>query len=226
VSDAAATVQLQNQFAAFDILDATAFEGELRAALRVDNHAEGASTALKIAASNVDGAAFGSAVGMTLLAPTGRGSVSLALRGSGHDIRSVIETGDGTLSVHFGGGTLSKFDLAGFLERCRKGGFFPLEEVSNGSLEVDGVDLDAQIVNGVVSIDKAEARFGERRLWVSGLASHTNRGLALNGGVGPLLTPAEENPAPAPTPPVGEAAFFVGGSWNAPFISPLRLPGN
>ena len=73
LSDAAATVKVQDDSAAFDILDATAFEGEFRGGLRMTGGAGGTVTEVSAAASNVNGGAFGSAMGMTLLVPNGRG---------------------------------------------------------------------------------------------------------------------------------------------------------
>ena len=212
LSDTAATVKIQDGFAAFDILDATAFEGELRAGFRIIRRAEGTVTEVNAAATDVNGSAFGSAIGMKLLVPTGRGSVSLALNGKGADVQSILQTGSGRLTARFGPGALSQFDLAAFMELYGKGGFFPLEQASNGSLAIDGADFEARIVDGVARIEKAEARFGGRRLWASGLASYADSGLALTGGIGPV-------PAPG-SAATEEASFFVGGSWSASFISP------
>lgn len=216
VTDTAVAVKIQDRFAAFDILDATAFEGELRAGFRVTQKGDGIVTDLKMAASGINGAAFGAAVGMKSLAPPGRGSVSLVLNGKGADVHSIFQAGSGHLTARFGAGVLSRFDLDTFLDLCRRGGFFPLDQAAGGSLEVDGVDVEARIVDGVAEVERAEARFGARRLWVSGLASYSDRGLALTGGVGAL--PGDNSPA------TNEAEFFVGGSWSAPFIS-TTAPG-
>lgn len=212
LADVAAAVQLQDRQAAFDLLDASAFGGTLEAGLRLERKPEGTIGEVMFSASNVDGAAFAAAAGMPSLVPAGRGSASLRVKGKGTDIASIIDSGDGKLSAHFAAGAVSHFDLATFLSLCRKGGFFRLDEASNGTLAADGVDVDATITGGVAHVHKAEVRFGDRRLWVAGLASYADRGLALNGGIGPLATAEPHGP--------DEATFFVGGSWGAPFISP------
>ncbi len=53
-------------------------------------------------------------------------------------------------------------------------------------------------------------------------------GLALSGGIGPAATAAPANGQQADTQPrqdEDQVAFFVGGTWTTPFISPInRLP--
>ncbi|MFI0844994.1 AsmA-like C-terminal region-containing protein [Mesorhizobium sp. IMUNJ 23232] len=217
MSDMAATVDIQDRFASFEILDATALDGALRGGIRFDRDQEQTVTRVTLSATGIDGAAFGSAIGMNRLAPTGRGSVTFDIKGRGTDIRSVMENGDGRFSARLGAGALSGLDLAAFLERCRKGGFFALDETAGGSLVVDGIDIQGTMTNGVTTLDRAEARFGSRRLWLSGLASYADRSLALTGGVG-QLQPVTGTAAGPPD----EAKFFVGGSWSAPFISPVK----
>jgi AsmA protein len=220
MAEVAAAIQARKGSVALDILDARSLGGEFRAGMRFTRQAAGIGAEMTLTASNVDGRAFGAAAGMTQLVPSGRGAVSLTLRGEGSDARSALQSGSGSFAARFGAGTLSRFDLTTFLELCRKGGFFSLAETANGELQIDGLDLGAEIVAGVARIDEAEARFGDRRLWISGLASYADLGLALTGGIGPLRPPAPPNPLP------DEAGFFVGGSWAAPLISPTAPAGN
>jgi len=217
MSDAAATVKIEKDSATFDILDATAFEGELRGGLRMVRGANGTVTEVNATASGINGGAFGSAMGMTLMVPNGRGSVSLALKGDGSDFASILRTGEGHVSAHFGPGALLRFDLPAFMELYGKGGFFPLDQAADGSLEVDRVALDARMADGVVSIDKAEARFDGRILSASGLASYAGSGLSLTGSIDQAMPDGGGSESP-------EASFFVGGSWSAPFIS-ASAPG-
>ncbi|MEQ1953894.1 AsmA-like C-terminal region-containing protein [Mesorhizobium sp. CN2-181] len=214
MSDVAASVQLQDQFDSFDILDASALGGEIQAGLRFDRKADGTLATLRASASRVNGEAFGAAMGMTRLIPEAIGSVAIEMTGRGETLPSAFQNGQGKFSARFGAGRLSAFDLAAFLERNAKGGFFALDETAGGSLAVDGVDVRGTIADGVTTLDKAEARFGERRLWVTGLASYSDRSLALTGGVGAVRDEGAQQP--------DDTNFFVGGSWGAPFISPVK----
>src|SRR5690606_2234873 len=127
----------------------------------------------------------------------------------------VLETAQGSISASFGKGTVPGIDLDAFLSSNARGGFFALSEVQNGSLPVNSVEVKATLSNGIARIDKAEAVSGKRTISVSGLIPLAGRGIALSG----TITPAKGGKTVGSAP----AAFFVGGSWNAPFISPAML---
>jgi AsmA protein len=214
MADLAAAIQIKDSFAAFDLLDASVFGGTAGMSLRVDRQAEGVSAALRITAADIDGAALAKAGGFTTLAPTGRGTISLDLKGDGSTIAEALAEGSGSAKAQFGPGALAGFDLDAFLERCKAGGFFPLAETAGGDLAVDGVEASATIGEGLAHLDRAEARFDGRSLWAAGVLSYADGGLALSGG----LTAPEDGPAGDDT------TFFVGGSLGAPFISPVQTP--
>lgn len=221
LSDVAATAQVKNGLAAFDISDATAFGGSIQASLRMDRKPQGAQTEIRLLASNVDGAGFGTAAGMTQLVPTGKGTVSAILKGPGMTWDSILENADGSLSASFGAGNLTGFNLPAFLKRSEQGGFFALKDVADGTVAVDGVELKATISKGVARIDKAEAASPRNRIWLNGIVSYTGRGLALSGGVvQPNQTAATDDDPSATTPE--QTSFFVGGTWSTPFISPIK----
>jgi AsmA protein len=138
--------------------------------------------------------------------------------GAARNLKNLILSGEGTLSAEFGPGRLSNFDLASFLDRSRKGGFFAMGDHAAGSTASDGLVFDATISRGVAKIRKAEALVERRRLWLSGLASYPDKGLALTGGIASL--PEDGSPDTV----IPDATFFVGGSWSAPFISPIAPP--
>lgn len=218
LADVAATAQIKNGLVAFDISDASAFGGNLQAGVRFDRKVEGTAAEMRFLASDIEGGAFGAAAGMTRLVPIGRGNISVIIKGPGRVWESVIENGEGSISASFGPGALSEFDLASFLKRCAEGGFFALDDVSKGTLPIEGAELKASISHGVITIEKAEARAPQGRLWLTGIVPYTSRGLALSGGIVPPDQAAAPNGVQPPS------TFFVGGSWNAPFISPVKPP--
>ena len=215
----------------FDISDATAFGGNIQSSLRFDRKPDGTQVEMRLLASDVDGAQFGAAAGMKRLVPTGTGTVSIILKGPGKTWDSIMDNADGSISANFGQGTLTGLNLPSFLKRCKQGGFFPLDEVSNGTLAIDGAELKANISNGVARIDKAEAKSAKNRIWVSGIVPYAGGGLALSGGISqPGTVPAATQqpadgaqPADAPAAtPANQVSFFVGGSWTTPFVSPIN----
>ncbi len=229
LSDVAATAQVKNGLAAFDISDAAAFGGNIQTGLRFDRRPEGTQVEMKLLASDISGAAFGQATGMKRLMPTGTGTVSVILKGPGKAWDSVLENADGSFSASFGAGNLAGFNLPAFLKHSEQGGFFALDEVADGTLPIDGAELKATISRGVARLDKAEVRSGRTRIWLTGIVPYAGRGLALTGGVVQAQQPGaqpqqaqpggQQPPPAAPAPPL--ASFFVGGTWSTPFISPI-----
>jgi AsmA protein len=85
----------------------------------------------------------------------------------------------------------------------------------------------------VATLDKAEVKSGNQIISLAGLVPFIDRGLALSGTIYPAPKPAPASkdaakPAVDPAQPAAPAAdtrptaaFFVGGSWSAPFISPI-----
>jgi len=201
---------------------------------------------MRLLASDVNGAQFGAAAGMTRLMPTGTGTISIILKGPGRAWDSILESANGSISATFGPGNLTGLNLPAFLKRNQQGGFFALDEVSDGTVPIDGAELKASISNGVARIDKAEAKSAKTKIWLSGIVPYAGHGLALSGGITSAAQPPPAQPAqpaqppaqsadagtgadaatppaqpPAPPAQPDQLSFFVGGTWNTPFISPI-----
>lgn len=218
LAEVAATAQVKGGLAAFDISDAEAFGGNVQASIRFDRKAGGTQAEMRLLASDIDGGAFGAAAGMSHIVPIGRGTVSVILNGPGLSWNALLENANGSVAATFGVGAIAGIDLQAFLKRTSQGGFFSLDEVKGGTVPVDGVELKATIANGVAKIDKAEARTATNRIWLTGIVPYVGRGLALSGAI------EAKDPATTATPETRPTAFFVGGSWSAPFVSPLVPP--
>lgn len=217
LADVAATAQVKNGLAVFDISDASAFGGNIQSSLRFDRKPEGTQVEIRLLASDIDGGAFGTAAGMTRLVPASTGTVSVILKGPGKSWSSIFENADGSVSATFGPGALSGLNLQAFLKHSEQGGFFALDDVADGTLPIDGAELKASISKGVARLDKAEANSAKYKIWLSGIASYAGRGLALSGGI------IQPDKAATPTNAQGpnQSSFFVGGTWSTPFISPI-----
>jgi AsmA protein len=219
LAEVAATAQVKNGLAVFDISDASAFGGNIQTSLRFDRKPEGTQAEIRLLASDVSGAAFGAAAGMTRLVPTGTGTVSIILKGPGRSWDSILENADGSISATFGPGTLTGFNLPAFVKRSQEGGFFALDDVADGTVPIDGAELKASISKGVARIEKAEANSAKARIWLSGIVPYAGRGLALSGGI---EQPDQAARQAAQDPGARQASFFVGGTWSTPFISPIN----
>ncbi len=217
LTEVAATVQVKDGLAAFDISDATTFGGTLQVGLRIDRRDDGDDGEIRLLATDVDMGQFSKAAGFTGLVPQTRGVASVILKGPVATWDTLFARANGSISLMLGPGSISGIDLAAFMARAREGGFFPLSEVSNGNLFIQNAELKATVSDGVARLDVARAVSGDLAISLGGLVPYVGRGLALSG----LIAPKEGS---------GETAddeqftgFFVGGSWSAPFIS-LVLP--
>jgi AsmA protein len=209
LSEVAATAQVKEGIAAFDISDARAFSGALQAGFRLDRKPEGSHAEITMMASDFDTAALAAAAGVQRFAPQGRATVSLLIKGPVTSWGSLLSTGTGSISAELQNATVVGLDLPAFLSRTAEAGFFPLSELAEGSLAVTRAELDATLSHGVARIDEAEAVTPGGMISLEGIVPYVGRGLALSGTV----TPAGEGGEPT--------SFFVGGPWNAPFVSPI-----
>ncbi|MEO3386439.1 AsmA-like C-terminal region-containing protein [Mesorhizobium sp. CAU 1741] len=213
LTNLAAAARVKGDLAVFDISDASVFGGTLQAGVRVDAADDNRSVEMRAMASNIDTFALAKGFGMERLVPQGRGAFSLMLKGTGRDWNTVMGNAEGTVSASLGEGALAGLDLNRFRERLSAGGFFALSEVQGGPLPLRGFDFKARVIGGVAHIEKAELRLDQQQvISITGLSPYFSRALALSGH---FATVGEDGQQTDLTMP-----FFIGGAWDAPFISP------
>lgn len=208
LTNVAATAQVKEGLSVFDLSDAEAFGGSLQAGFRIDGKPDGHHIELRFLASNVDTGAMAQAAGLKRLQPQAKGTLGFNLKGRGETWRDIMRQAVGSATATLGQGAIAGINLPAFLKRASNGGFFALSEVGGGSLPIDGLDFKADIADGVAKISKAEIRAGKTRITLGGIVPYLGGGLALSGSV---QQPDQKSPL----------AFFVGGSWNEPFIAPM-----
>ncbi len=213
LSEVAATIQARDGTAALDISDATAFGGTIQAGLRIDASGAESAVELKILADNVDAGALALQAQWTRFVPQARASLSLIARGAGSDWRSVLADAEGSLTATLGQGTIIGVDLAAFMTRASQGRFFPLSETAGGALPLRAASLRGTIDNGVLRLERAHAEIDHRTLTLHGMVPYVDRALALSGDIAPTVPPSNDSQP--------DARFFIGGGWDAPFISPM-----
>lgn len=220
LTDVAATAQVKDGLAAFDISDATAFGGTVQFGMRMDREVGKDRFELRATADNIEGQQLADRLQMERLVPHARGSLSVILKGDGASWNGILENAEGSFMASFGAGTVEGFNLDDFLASNAQGGFFPLSAAQDGSWPIDGLDIKTTLSRGIARIDKAEVKGRESTIALSGLIPLAGRGIALSG----MVSPSAEGDGGSEPSGGPRAAFFVGGSWNAPFISPA-LPG-
>lgn len=223
LSDVAASAQVKGDLTAFDISDATAFGGEVQAGLRIDGAGPQKTVEARLMATNVDARALAKAAGAERFLPQGRGAISVALKGRGDDWDEALAGAEGSVTASLGQGTLTGFDLQRFRTLWAEGRFFPLSEAAGGSLVLRGFDFKARIAGGVARIEKADIQL-EQKMTVSlaGVIHYLGQALALSGSFLPQDNAATSTSDDAPRPQA-QMPFFVGGSWDAPFIAPATV---
>ena len=170
---------------------------------------------MRLLASDVDGGAFGAAAGMTRLAPIGRGTVSVILKGDGSSWNSLLSDANGSFSASFGQGALSGIDIDGLLARSKDGASFALDEVAKDASPIDALELKANIAGGVATIEKAEVRSPLHRITLTGAAPLGAGGLNLSGKAEP-----PQQAAAGAVDPAAPTTFLVSGPWSAPVVTP------
>ena len=183
LSGVAATANIKEGLAVFDISDSTAFSGNVQAGFRIDrkdgnNHGE-----VRLLASDVDAAAFTKALGQPRLVPEAIGTISVILKGPIEDWESIPETASGSIVAKFGAGRIVGLDFSTFLDRVAKDGFFSLGSVSDGSLTIEQAELKATVLEGVAQLEKAEVTTTEGTIALAGIVPYLGRSLALSGAI-------------------------------------------
>ena len=214
LSDVAAAVQITDSLATFDISDASGFDGSISTGFRIDREAGQETGEFRLLATDIDSGDFAAALGVERMALNARGKLSVILNGPVAMPGAFLRTAGGSISATFDTGTIADFDLNGFVKRAGDGGFFALNEVAEGTLAFERAELKASVANGVVSIEKAEAKTADQILTLAGIVPYTGRSLALSGTVAPIDDEGT----------VADMIFFVGGSWGSPFISAVLPP--
>jgi len=208
LTDVAAAAMVRQGFAAFDISDASAFGGTLQFGLR---RREGDSVEISMSGEEIAIEELAAAFGYKWLMPQASGNFSLMLKGTGRNVETVLQSADGSVSATVGQGSVPGLSIDAFLAHSEEGDFFPMAALEEGALPIDGIQMKATVSKGVLQIDNAEAKSGSYTIGLNGFAPLAGRGLALYG-----MLSAPEGADPRLESPL---SFFVGGSWNAPFVA-------
>ena len=209
----AASTQVKGSMIAFDISDADTLGGSIQAGVRIDTVGDSNTVEMRLVASDMDASAMAKVAGAERILPQGRASASATLKGAGTDWNTVMGNAEGTISASIGQGSISGLDLKKFTDRLQEGGFFQLAEAGSGTVPFRSLEMRAKVGGGVAHIEKGDILLDQQVISIVGITPYFSRALALSGHFSPL--DAEGQIEPDATMP-----FFIGGAWDAPFISP------
>lgn len=236
----AAALQIRDGQAIFDIGDAKAFKGSIQASMKLSQENAGQDKlSLRFNAANIDSSAFLTAMGLSDPILSGQGNVSVTAETTPHSMQSMLQNARGQISFTLGNGRLQGFDLNDFISKIKSEGFFALQRRDKVSLDFKRLEVKASLGDGVATLENTKTETAQGTLSLTGIIPLTDRSLALSGvlalplkapetpeapaldGTAPAQTGATENAAPL-APETENLHFFVGGSWDRPFISSSR----
>jgi len=225
----AAAVQIRGGRAMFDIGDAKAFNGILQANLQIVRDLKTATGELRFNASDIDSSQLFAALGFDKPFVNGKGNVSLFMKAPANRWSGLLNNAQGNVSVQLNNGQMQGFSVQDFLTKAESQGFFALERQENVSLAFNRLDMKANLSDGVASLENATLITSQGTLNLAGIVPFVDRSLALSGEViFPDSQPQQQQEntngqqaQPSQTKP--PLHFFVGGSWDRPFISPSTM---
>ncbi|QND51948.1 AsmA family protein [Phyllobacterium sp. 628] len=251
LTNVAATAQVRNGRAIFDIGEASAFDGSIAASFQLAAEGDGGATGeLRLNGTDVNSTLIAPLLGLGQRFDLGKGTMSLVLKGPITRWSSALESAKGTLSMRFAAGQIKSLDFNNLLNKAKTDRFFSLNEKTNAWLAFDRMEIKANIMDGVAALDTAQIQMKSGVLSFAGIVTLIGKSLALTGdyavpvaaAVVPAPAPAATTPVPTDgtTPPATTPApaeqkpvqtfdhtrFFIGGSWDNPFISPIIAPAN
>ena len=231
MNNVAAAVQVRNGRALFDIGDAKAFKGNVSASVQIQRDLQGTNAELRFNGSDIDSTDFTKVFGLSSGFISARGNIALIMKAPLTKWSKLPTNADGEISINFGNGKLQGFDIDNFIKNASSERFFALERKENTALNFKRLDLQAGLADGVATFNTAKLETESGTLALAGIVPFLDRSLALSGTL-TLPVKEAENPTnaegteteQAPEKPAPAIHFFVGGSWDRPFISPMNKP--
>ena len=214
-SNVAATAQVKGDLTAFDISDATIFGGTVQAGLRYDRKGDGGNLEMRLLASDIDTAAAARARQVHARGAGRQGHGFADAQRARPRLGQLSRNGRGLVLGEPRPGKHQRFRPRGVPRPFQAGRLLPAAR----GFERVGADRPRRNPRDA----RPKARRASRRRkprsasgcsQLSGVIPYVGGGLALSGAV----ARPEAGSSDATT---AEASFFVGGSWSAPFVSPI-----
>lgn len=211
MSKVAASLQFAGGVASFDVNDADLYSGKAQAALRIDIRNGEPKGEFRLGIENMATGEFARDIGMIRIEPQLPGSLSILARGTAKTWRTMLQTAAGTFLYRGGEGQVNGLDWADFVGRTSSAEVFGLWSVPSGAFTVLRTEFEGKIEFGNLRLTDGSVTANDQEIQLRGIMPYEDKSLALFGSV-----KAAEGDAAAPG-----RAFFVGGSWYNPYISPV-----
>ncbi len=192
--------------------EALAYGGIIKGSLALTNSASGIDVRSQLQFADVDlEACLGQLLGLKRL--EGRGTMSMALEGSGSSILAMTRTLAGTATLTGRDGAIAGLNVEQLLKRLERRPLSGGGEFRTGRTPFDKIEMTLRVAQGTVDVQELKVESTAVRLALAGSASIPDRELDLKG------TAALAVASRANTPPFG-LPFVVQGSWDDPIMLP------
>lgn len=209
LSDVAASAQVRPGFAAFNITDATLLDGILQVGFRGERSDQGDKGSLRVATTDIPVAPLLALMGISMDAVTAKTTLTATLTGPMEEENDFLRRMSGTIEGSLSGGAIRKFDVSKLADQTGAG-YLPLASLAAGTTTINGGQFKANLSGGVAGIEQATLDTPNEVLWINGIIPYAGRSLAVTCRVEPKAGDTDTS------------TFFVGGSWDAPFITAAR----
>ncbi len=215
MTELAATAQINDASAIFDIGDALAYGGNVQARLQLSrDQAKGDTALMSLSGQGVDTRLVGQALDLPRTMPLGIAQMSVDVEAPLGSWRSMLQTAEGRLMFKMNEGTTIGFGFQTLLESVGPSQFFTLSNQDQGEEVFTSLNFEGALADGVATIESAEINYEQGKVQLEGVAPYKSGGIALTATV----EPAKESVVPE------ARQFFIGGSWDRAFATALRAP--
>lgn len=226
LANLAATAQVSDEVAIFDVGDAQAYGGHVQARLSLSPGSDGDMAEVILAGQDVDTAAIGEAFALPRTLPRGRGNFSLTLGGPTDVALRSNRTLGGMITIEMTEGVMPGFGLDALFEQQGAARYFSLDVDAAGE-RFDTAQIYGDIAESLLTLKDTRIAYPGGDVELRGIVSLGTGSLALTATAarGYPASGAQNGQASEERgEPEETAQFFVGGSWDRPFATPVFLP--
>lgn len=216
-SNLAATAQVSDDVAIFDIGDAEAYGGNVQARLALTSGEAGERAEVILSGQSVDSAAMDTMFVLPETLPRGRGNFSVTVNAPVAEWLSAARTAQGKVSIEMNDGVMPGVGVETLIAQRDVGRYFSLDP--DGRAETfSTARIYGDIDDGLLTLRDTVISYPSGQVALTGIVSLATGSLALTAEAGRTQPDADATPAEP------SALFFVGGSWNRPFATPVLTP--
>lgn len=215
MTDLAATAQIGEASAIFDIGDALAYGGNVQARLQFNRGKYNNHTALmSVSGLGVDTRLVDEALDLPRSVPLGIAQMSVDLEAPLDSWNGMSKAAKGRLMFKMNDGVTVGFGAETLLRNEGLNQFFTLSGDVQGQEQFSALEIEGTLADGVVTLESAQINYQQGRVQLEGVAPFRSGGIALTATVQKNEDAEDE----------ATNQFFIGGSWDRAFATPLRLP--